>query len=169
MSLRHEPATPADAPAIAALRNATAADLTARHGRGWWSGHTTERGVRYDLRNSSLYVTRRRGHIVATFRFATKKPWAIDRAYFTKVGRPLYLLSLAVAPDLQRRGIGRACLEHAATVARRWPADAIFLDAFDHAAGAEDFYVKCGYRETGRIRYRGVPLIYFERLIGPPA
>jgi GNAT superfamily N-acetyltransferase len=165
MSLRHDPATAADAPAIAALRNATAESLTARHGRGWWSGQTTEKGVLYDLRNSSLFVTRRRGHIVATFRLATKKPWAIDRAYFTQVVRPLYLLSLAVAPDQQLRGIGRACLAHATTVARRWPADAIWLDAFDHAAGAGEFYRKCGYRETGRVTYRGVPLIYFELLL----
>ncbi len=165
MPLRHDPATPADAPAVAALRNATAEDLTARHGRSWWSGHTTEKGVLSDLRTSSVFVTRRRGRIVATFRLTTKKPWAIDRAYFTNVARPLYLLSLAVAPDLQRRGVGRACLDHAATLARRRPADAIFLDAFDHAAGARDFYAKCGYREVGRGSYRGVPLVYFELLL----
>ncbi len=165
MALRHDPATSADAPAIAALRNATAEDLTVRYGRGWWSGHTTENGVHRDLRHSSVFVTRRRGRIVATFRFATKKPWAIDLDHFTPVGRPLYLLSLAVAPELQRRGVGRACLDYAATVARRWPADAIFLDAFDHEAGAGNFYLKCGYRETGRVNYRGVPLVYFELLL----
>jgi GNAT superfamily N-acetyltransferase len=165
MLLRHERATPADAPAITALRNATAENLTEQHGRGWWSGHTTEKGVLYDLRNSSLFVTRRRGRIVGTFRLATKKPWAIDRDYFTAVTRPLYLLSLAIAPDLQRRGFGRACLMHAASVARRWPADAIFLDAFDHAAGAGEFYRKCGFDEAGRTSYRGVPLLYFELLL----
>ena len=156
---------PADAPALAALRNATAEDLTARFGRSWWSGHTTEKGVLSDLRHSSVFVTRRRGRIVATFRLTVKKPWAIDRTYFTPVARPLYLLSLAVAPDLQRRGVGRACLAHAATLARRWPADAIFLDAFDHAAGASDFYRKCDYREVGRVSYRDVPLVYFELLL----
>jgi ribosomal protein S18 acetylase RimI-like enzyme len=165
MLLRHERALPADALAIAALRNAAAEDLTARHGRGWWSGHTTEKGVLHDLRNSALFVTRRRGRIVGTFRLATKKPWAIDRDYFTAVARPLYLLSLAVAPDLQRRGFGRACLVHAASIARRWPADALLLDAFDHAAGAGDFYRKCGFHETGRVTYRGVPLVYFELLL----
>ena len=44
-------------------------------------------------------------------------------------------------------------------------ADAIRLDAYDAEAGAGEFYVKCGFREVGRVAYRGVPLTYYERLI----
>ena len=161
-----EPATPADVNAIAALRNAVALDLTTRFGTGAWSGCCTERAVGFDLRSSSVYVVRDRNEIVATLRLATKKPWAIDRSWFTPVERPLYLTSMAVAPAFQRQGIGRQCLADAVEIARVAPVDAIFLDAFDHAsAGAGDFYRKCGYREVGRKIYRGVPLIYFERLI----
>ena len=36
------------------------------------------------------------GVIVGTLRLVTKKPWAIDPAYFASVRRPLYLLSMAV-------------------------------------------------------------------------
>ena len=57
---------------------------------------------------------------------------------------------MAVAPELQRQGLGRTCLAEAEKIARRRKADAIFLDAYDHAAGAGGFYAKCGYRETGR-------------------
>ena len=32
-------------------------------------------------------------------------------------------------------------------------------------AGAGSFYAKCGFREVGRVRYRTVPLIYFEMLL----
>ena len=163
MPLKLEAATPADAVAIAGLRNAVAAELTRRHGSGPWSGSCTDKGVLFDLRNSHVYLARSRGHIIATLRLATKKPWAIDRKYFTPCERPLYLTSMAVAPDLQRQGLGRQCLEAVTDVARYWPADAIFLDAFDHpAAGAGDFYRKCGYREVGRVTYRGAPLVYFE-------
>ncbi len=165
MRLTFAAATPADAATIAALRNATAADLDGRHGDGWWSGHCTDKGVLFDLRHSSVVVARHGDRIVASFRLATKKPWAIDRTYFTAVPQPLYLTSMAVAPDLQRQGIGRACLVHALQLARRWPAQALCLDAFDHAAGAGEFYRKCGYHEKGRVTYRGVPLIYFELLV----
>lgn len=160
-----ETATASDAPTLAALRNVVADDLTARHGRGWWSGQCTEKGVLFDLRHSMVVVARRRDRIVATFRLAAKKPWAIDRAYFTPVPRPLYLTSMAVAPDLQRQGVGRACLLRALKLARSWPAQSLCLDAFDHAVGAGDFYRKCGFAERGRAVYRAVPLIYFELLV----
>lgn len=168
MSLVLEPATADDADAIAALRNAAAADLTQKHGRGWWSGCCTGRGVLFDLRQSSVYVARdaNTGAIVATLRLATKKPWAIDRKYFTPCARPLYLTSMAVAPGRQRQGLGRECLAAAVEIARRFPAQAIWLDSFDHdAAGAGTFYAKCGFREVGRATYRSVPLIYYERLL----
>jgi len=166
MRVTLEAATAADAPEIAALRNATAADLTQRHGVGPWSGRCTERGVLFDLRHARLYVARRRGRIIATLVLATRKPWAIDRSYFTPCQRPLYLTSMAVSPELQRRGIGRLCLVAAGKIARDRPADAIFLDAYDHPdAGAGGFYRRCGYREAGRATFRGAPLVYFELLL----
>ena len=166
MSVQLEPATPDDADVIATLRNAVADDLTARHGKGVWSGHCTFRGVRFDQRTGTVWLARREGRVIAALKLATKKPWAIDRSYFTAVSRPLYLTALTVAPDRQRLGIGRACLAQAAVIARDLPADAICLDAFDHpGAGAGPFYAKCGYRETGRVVYHGVPLRYFEKLL----
>jgi GNAT superfamily N-acetyltransferase len=103
--------------------------------------------------------------IVGTLRLATKKPWAIDTGYFTGCRRPLYLLSMAVAPPRQRQGIGRWCLEQAKRVARDWPSAAIRLDAFDADAGAGGFYARCGFTEVGRVTYRKAPPIYYELLL----
>jgi len=36
------------------------------------------------------------------------------------------------------------------------------LDAYDATAGAGWFYAKCGFRETGRVTYRNVPLRCYE-------
>ena len=44
-------------------------------------------------------------------------------------------------------------------------AAAIRLDAYDSTAGAGGFYARCGYREVGRVTYRGTALIYFESLL----
>ena len=101
---------------------------------------------------------------MGTVRLEAKKPWAIDPGYFASVRRPLYLHDLAVSPATARQGVGRLLVDAAKSAARAWPADAIRLDAYDHAAGAGEFYVKCGFREVGRVAYRGVPLIYFEWL-----
>jgi len=165
MSLRLELAGPEAAPAIAALRNAVAEGLTLRFGKGHWSGCSSERGVLYNLKTSRVYVAWDDGRPIATLSLATKKPWAIDTAYFTPCKKSLYLTAMAVAPDLQRQGLGRRCLAEAEELARAWPSDAIRLDAYDAAAGAGGFYAECGYREVGRVTYRTVPLIYYEKLV----
>ena len=155
-------ATPADAAEVAELRTAAARALTEQYGRGHWSNETTERGALAELRNAQVWIARYRGACVATFRLATKKPWAIDVSYFTACKRPLYLTGMAVRPDFQRRGLGRQCVDEAVRIARDWPADAIRLDAYDADAGAGPFYQKCGFTETGRTTYRSVPLTYYE-------
>jgi GNAT superfamily N-acetyltransferase len=159
------PATPDDAASIAALRNAASDDLTFRHGKGPWTRRCTAAGVLFDRRNARLYAMHHRDEVAATLVLATKKPWSIDRTFFSQVSRPFYVTSLVVAPQLQGQGLGRGCLAEAARLARRAGADALFLDAYDHAAGAGAFYAKCGFRETGRATYRGAPLIYFELLL----
>jgi GNAT superfamily N-acetyltransferase len=161
-------ATVEDAAAIAALRTAVAQHLTLRYGKGHWSSGVSEKGVLYNLRTSRVYVARTAGEektLVATLRLAAKKPWAIDTKYFTLCKRPLYLTDMAVAPDLQRTGIGRRILEQVRRAAREWPGDALRLDAYDAEAGAGGFYAKCGFREVGRVSYRNVPLVYFEMLL----
>ena len=164
-ALALQEATESDVVAITKLRAAVAHDLTNRFGHGHWSSTGTENGVRLDLRKPGLFVARRRRRIIATLRLSTKKPWAIDPAYFTDADHPLYLTNMAVEPDLQRMGIGRSCLADAIRIAREWPATAIRLDAYDADAGAGGFYARCGFREVARVEYRSVPLIYYERLV----
>lgn len=154
-----------DAPELATLHTAVAEALTRRYGQGPWSAATTERGVLFGMRHSRVIVARRGKSIVGTLQLPTKKPWAIDVSYFSKVKKALYLTSMAVMPSMQRQGIGRRLLEEALKVARAWPADAIRLDAFDAEAGAGAFYAKCGFREVGRVTYRKAPLVYFELVL----
>ena len=165
MALSIGAATLDDAAPIARLQTRVAEELTRQHGAGHWSAAVIEQSVASAITSSSVLVARDEGVVVGTLRLVTKKPWAIDPAYFTNVRRPLYLLSMAVEPARQRTGIGRRLLDEARIVGQAWPADAIRLDAYDHAAGAGPFYAKCGYREVGRVTYRSVPLRYFELLL----
>jgi GNAT superfamily N-acetyltransferase len=188
MPLGFSIATPRDAPAIAVLLNAAADHLTELHGRGHWSGQATERGValaimppvigkRRTVTSRVIIARNRSGKIIGTLHLATKKPWAIDVSYFTPAKRALYLTGMAVEPRVQRKGIGRRMLEEAVRVAREWPGEAvqaIRLDAYDTSglagakdggAGAGGFYARCGWREVGRVRYKGNPLVYFETLL----
>lgn len=158
-------ATPDDTAELALLHATVANHLTMQYGQGPWSSSASERTLRFHMRSSKVLIARRRGIIIATLRLQTKKPWSIDRSFFTPCRRPIYLTDMAVLPRAQRRGIGRRCLEDAAVVARNWLGDAIRLDAYDADAGASGFYRKCGYRQVARVVYRGTPLIYFELML----
>jgi ribosomal protein S18 acetylase RimI-like enzyme len=162
-------ATAADAPAVTELRNAATARLNRDFGEGHWSSMVSEKGVLRGIlansKTSQVLLARSRDQVVATLRLATKKPWAIDASYFAVARKPIYLVDMAVAPQYQRRGIGRQLLEEAIRAAQAWPADAIRLDAYDAKAGAGGFYAGCGFREVGRVKYRNTPLIYFEKLV----
>jgi GNAT superfamily N-acetyltransferase len=158
-------ATQADLRDVVTVRDAAAADLTAKHGIGHWSGLASQRSLELVLRQSYILLARRGRKALGTLRLATRKPWAIDVRCFTPVRKPIYLLDMAVHPLAQREGLGRELLERAAVVARAWPGDAIRLDAYDAPAGAGGFYAACGYTEVGRVVFRTLPLIYYELLL----
>lgn len=166
-------ATAADAPEIAALRVAAAQDLTNRYGKGFWSSHATDKGVLLAMKHGRVIVAVKDGRIAGTLTLSTRKPWAIDTSYFTRVKTPVYLTSMAVLPGLQKQGIGHAMLDDAVQRVRHWsphgPGHAIRLDAFNADAGAGEFYARNGYTEKGRVVFRDVPLIYYELLLLPPA
>ena len=162
-SLAFRQATLDDVGAIVAIRSAAAQELGRRFGEGPWSREASARAVSAGFRQSMLWLAFERDEPVGTLRLSTRKPWAIDRAFFTSVSRPLYLTDMAVHPAHQRRGVGRALLAEAERVTLAVPAQAIWLDAYDAAAGASGFYAACGFREVGRRAYRDVPLVYFER------
>src|SRR4051794_31411154 len=164
MPLTLNPAIAEDAAEIAALRSATAEHLTEQFGKGHWSSASTEKGVLFAMRMGTVYIARRRGKLIASATLSTRKPWAIDKSYFTPCRTPLYLTAMAVAVKQQRTGVGQAFMAALPAVVRSWPADAIRLDAYDPPAGAGDFYRKCGLHEVGRVVYKGAPLIYFELL-----
>jgi GNAT superfamily N-acetyltransferase len=164
MPITLEPASDADVDELVTLRNEVASNLTERFGQGHWSSFVSEKSLRYSMRFGTLYVARDGGSLIATVSLAKRKPWSIDTSDFTACTRPLYLTSMAVAPDLQGKGVGASCIEEVRRIARAWPSDAVRLDAYDSQAGAGGFYRKCGFREVGRATYRTVPLVYFEWL-----
>ena len=167
LKLRFRDAVLKDAAAVAGLQNAAAGALTARFGVGHWSSLVTERAAELSLRHAHVRLGLSGTRVLKVARLATKKPWAIDVSYFTPVRKPLYLTGMAVSVTHQGQGLGRLALEDIRATAEAWPGDAIRLDAYDAAAGAGRFYAGCGFRERGRVVYKGDPLIYYELLVAP--
>jgi GNAT superfamily N-acetyltransferase len=151
-----------DARAIAALRVQVARGMTRQFGKGHWSACPTVADVTRQIRASHVLLARQDKEIVGTVRLVEARQWAIDSSAFTPASIALYVLGLATAPDHRRRGIGRALIEAAKAKARTWPAQALWLDAYDHPAGAGAFYRACGFREVGPGSHGELQLIFFE-------
>jgi len=167
MRIRLHLATPEDVPELVDLRTAVNERLRELFGEGYWYDRPTEKGALLGMRRGKVYIARLRGRIAASLTLSARKPWAIDRSYFTPVNKPLYLTAMAVAPELQRKGMGRQCLDESRRIALAEGAESICLDAWDCPAGAAPFYAKCGWQERGRTVYRVAPLIYYETLLVP--
>lgn len=155
-----------DARALADLRTRVAREMTREFGVGHWSPCPCKAEVVRQLRASKVLKASRDSEIIGTVRLARALPGLIDSESFTKVDTALYVLGLAVSPDVRREGVGRDLIEAAKESARDWPADALWLDAYDHVAGAGAFYQACGFRAVGPSSKGEIPLIFYEWLPG---
>jgi GNAT superfamily N-acetyltransferase len=167
MPIKLQPAKLADVPSLAVLRNTVNEHLASQFAGVIRASVVTEKGICFARSRATVLVARSRGHAIATLALSTRKPWSIDTACFTPTATPLYLTDMAVHPRRQRAGIGQQCIAQAVECARKWPATAIRLDAYDARYGAGEFYRKCGFREVGRASYRSTPLIYLEFVLPP--
>jgi GNAT superfamily N-acetyltransferase len=158
-----------DARALADLRGCVARGMTREFGEGHWSPCPSKAEVVRQLRASQILIARRDAEIIGTVRLARVLPGIIDSEAFTKVDTALYVLGLAVAPEVRRQGIGRDLMDAAKESARAWPANALWLDAYDHVAGAGAFYQACGFRAVGSSLKGEIPLIFYEWLPDRPS
>lgn len=157
-------ATSSDTRAVTTLRTAVAHGMSEQFGEGDWSATPSEADVARTLSVSQVWVARSNTGIVGTVRLARVIPWAIDSSAFTPVASSLYVLGLAVVAEARGQGVGRQLMDAAKHAASLSTAEALWLDAYDHAAGAGPFYLKCGFRQVGRTLHRPMPLIYYEWL-----
>ena len=154
-----------DIPELVAMRARVSRKLAKKYGEGFWAGRPTEGGERFLMRIGQVYIARYRGKLIATLALSTRKPWSIDVKNFHASTKPLYLRAMAVEPAKQGNGIGRQCIAETRRIAAEAGRDVIRLDAFDCAAGAGEFYRKCGFAKVARVVYKGVPLIDFEMML----
>ncbi|MGB0066372.1 MAG: GNAT family N-acetyltransferase [Terracidiphilus sp.] len=165
MRLKLQLASVNDVAELVTMRTRVNHDLARRFGEGFWLGRPTESGELFLMRIAQVYIVRNRGRIIATLALSKRKPWSIDVKHFRANAKPLYLRGMAVDPDRQRQGVGTQCIEEARRIAKSGGFEAIRLDAFDCAAGAGEFYRKCGFTEVARIAYKGVPHIDLEMVL----
>ena len=163
MNITIDAALPRDAAAIAVLRNRVAEDMTREFGAGPWSTRTSKPQVLTQMRASQMLVAREGGEIIGTVRLTTPNPHAFDASAFTPVTSALYVLGLAVASAYRKRGVGRRLMAAAKQAARDRRAQALWLDVYEHAAGAGPFYRRCGFQVVGPAPGGEPPLTFYEQ------
>jgi ribosomal protein S18 acetylase RimI-like enzyme len=112
-----------------------------------------------------MLVARQGEEIVGTMRLIEANQGLFGFRHFTPANVAVYLIGLAVSPQSRGRGVGRQLVDFATQAARDWPADALWLDTYDHAAGAGGFYEKCGFRRVGE-SFNQAALRYYEWRVG---
>ena len=155
-------ATKKDVQELTALRISVAQRLTREHGEGPWSACPSRATVLRQLRASTVLVARLQEKLVGTVRLIEANPALLDASRFTPVRTALYVIGLAVAVDCRGQGVGRELMEVCKATARSWPAQALWLDTYEHAAGAGRFYEKCGFRKVGVSALLDGQLGYYE-------
>jgi GNAT superfamily N-acetyltransferase len=77
--------------------------------------------------------------------------------YYEKDGVYVQLVALAVAPGMQKQGIGRQLVEAVERWAAAGGARHVIVNSGLHRAGAHAFYDRCGYARTGFRFVRELP------------
>lgn len=157
-------ATLSDAAAVHAIREACAQLLTSKHGDGHWGYVPSQSRIAQGIKDGQVYVVKIDAEIDATLTLSNEAPSFFDLSLFQDARAvAVYLTGLAVRPDRQGQGLGRRCMAEVERLAKDARAAAIRFDAYDAPAGAAGFYLKCGYRLSGRKSFRNVPLAFFEK------
>ncbi len=76
----------------------------------------------------------------------------------------LHVLSMAVEPKYQRKGVGWRVLEEINRLAKRRHCNTITLECFEPLTKAVNLYEKFGFRKTGRLRtYYGIKIFEMRK------
>lgn len=158
-------ATAGDVADVHGARAAAADDLVARYGHGHWASVNTPQTIRKHILDGLVHVAENDG-IVGTFTLSRQKIVFYRKGWFAHPDDPsLYLTNMAVHPDHQRAGIGRACMLEIERLAREDGCLSIRFDAYDAEAGAGPFYRKCGFTSVHRGPVGTTKLEYFEKVL----
>jgi ribosomal protein S18 acetylase RimI-like enzyme len=80
-------------------------------------------------------------------------------------GQALLLESVAVAPEAQGRGVGRALIEHAEQLARKRGLPAVELYTNVHMTENQSIYPHLGYEEVGRGPEGGYERVFYRKAL----
>jgi GNAT superfamily N-acetyltransferase len=105
--------------------------------------------VRQEVAAGNYYVVKDRGKVIAA-------------ACISPRDEGMYLETLSVAEEYQKKGIGSELIEHAKKVAKDHGCDTLLVDTYRQYS-ADAFYAKCGFKKIPTMaKYKGKPYSKFS-------
>lgn len=165
-SLRAERLGPEEVAEVHAIIVACARDLKDRRGLLHWDPPYPLDRLRADAVQRSVYAVREGQRTVATFTVGTAAPRYYDLTVWAAPdARALYVNRLAVWPELQGQGTGRASMALVEELARAAGCEAVRLDASERDPLLLAFYEGAGYERRGALGSDADPFVYFEKCL----
>lgn len=137
-------ASPKDAPVINVLVNSAYRGDSSR--KGWTTEADLLDGTRTDA-HAIIDLINRPDTIVLVYEEDDELIGCVE---LRKEESKLYLGMLSVKPEIQAKGIGKQLLSAAEEEAKRWKCDTIFMTVISVRAELIAWYVRHGYRDTGK-------------------
>lgn len=162
---------PDDIDDLYALIVACGEDMWRRLGLDHWKPPITIEMFREYARAKEVFAVEDDGELVATFTIGFEAPEPYPpSSWADKAHRAIYLNKLAVTPGLQRRGLGRWCMEEIERLAAARGCQAVRFDALTRNVSLLGFYDHLGYRRCGDMFVldeigRGWDILLYEKVL----
>ena len=137
----------------------------------WGEDYPTRAHYATDLDRGELYAAREDGKILGVACLNTARAVEYAPLPWKSGGPALVIHRMAVDPEVQRRGVGRALFTFTEELARKKGLAAIHADTYSLNEGMQTLFLAMGYSRVGFVRfgrpYRELDYPCFEKLLTP--
>ena len=165
------PAAAADLDEIWPMIGRAAAHMNTLGNPQWGEDYPTRAHYAADIGRGELYAAREDGNILGVACLNTARAEEYAPLLWKSTGPALVIHRMAVNPEMQRRGVGRALFTFAEELARKKGLAAIHADTYSLNAPMQTLFLAMGYSRVGFVRFgrpcRELDYPCFEKLLTP--
>lgn len=163
------PARPEELDEIFALVRRAVIHMNAAGNPQWGEDYPTRGHYAQDLARGELYgAYSPAGALLGAACINTDQAPEYAAVAWRVPGPAVVIHRMAVDPDQQRQGVGRAFFRFAEELARSRGVPALHIDTYGKNDRMQALILSCGFTRTGEINLHGRPLKYpcFEKVLG---
>ena len=165
-------ATQADFAAICGLYQAVCAGMAQQESPQWvWGEYPSEDILQKTLDAGTLYIAKEGDVLLCAVTVDTNFDPEYAGVNWLFGGKAGAFHRLAIAPDQQGKGLGKATIEAVCDILRQQGCDALRIDTYAPNLNAQKLYTRIGMRQAGEVRFvhRPMPFYCYELALNADA